>query len=134
MRRMRERRKAAGLRPITRWVPAVPHFAMPAAYSNHRLHDIRSLALHTLIAAKIEGNRSLLAVARRNLKRWRLRFRGAPARWWQEWDHLLNRSWPELAALLTDPGEEATRLRQSSPFAGVLTATERRKIYDAFRA
>jgi hypothetical protein len=134
MRRMRERRKAAGLRPITRWVPAVPPFARPAAYSSHRLHDIRSLALHTLIAAKIESNRSLLAVARRNLKRWRQRFKGAPARWWQEWDHLLNRSWPELAALLTDPGEEATRLRQSSPFAGVLTATERRKIYDAFRA
>jgi len=34
--------------------------------------------------------------------------------------------------LLTDPGEEATRLRQSSPFAGVLSEAERRSALNRF--
>jgi hypothetical protein len=34
---------------------------------------------------------------------------------------------------MTEPGENGARLRQSSPFAGVLSAEERRCIYDAFR-
>lgn len=33
---------------------------------------------------------------------------------------------------MTEPSEEGARLRQSSPFAGVLSQTERRRIYDAF--
>jgi hypothetical protein len=133
MRRMRARRKAAGLRPVTRWVPAGSQSTATPVFSDHRLHDIRSLALHALVVARIEQDRTLLKIARRNLARWRRRFSGQPEQWWLEWDHLLRRPWPELAALLTDPGQESTRLRQSSPFAGVLTVAERRRIYDAFR-
>jgi hypothetical protein len=36
--------------------------------------------------------------------------------------------------LLVSRSERATRLRQSSPFAGVLTPAERRRVYEAFRA
>ena len=90
--------------------------------------------MHTVIAARIAKNPALLAKARANLKRWRTRFAAKPDHWWLEWERLLRRPWPELAALLTDPGENATRLRQSSPFVGILTPTERRRIYDAFRA
>jgi hypothetical protein len=35
--------------------------------------------------------------------------------------------------LITELSENATRLRQSSPFAGVLSPVERRRIYEAFR-
>ena len=133
MRRMRARRKAAGLRPVTRWVPAVPLSQATPVYSDHRLHDVRSLALHALIGAKIERDPALLKIARSNLTHWRKRFKGPPDRWWTAWEQLLRRPWPQVAALLTDPGEQATRLRQSSPFAGVLTTAERRRVYDAFR-
>src|SRR5438445_7523534 len=51
-----------------------------------------------------------------------------------EWREILDRPWPEIAALITDADEPAVRLRQSSPFAGVLTPGERRRVYEAFRA
>jgi hypothetical protein len=35
---------------------------------------------------------------------------------------------------MTGFDEDAIRLRQSSPFAGVLTPAERRRIYEAFRS
>jgi ribosomal 50S subunit-associated protein YjgA (DUF615 family) len=43
----------------------------------------------------------------------------------EEWRDILSRPWPEIAALITDADEAAVRLRQSSPFAGVLTRAER---------
>jgi hypothetical protein len=95
--------------------------------------DARSLALHAVIARKIERDPRLLAKARRNLDRWRSA-RGREPHALAEWRRILARPWREVAALLVDPGEDATRLRQSSPFAGVLTPAERRRIYEAFRA
>jgi len=134
MRRYRARRRAAGLKLQRRWVPARPSARALAHYSDHRILEARSLALHCLIARKIERNPRLIDVARRNLARW-LRDRGAtPPYALVEWDEILRRPWPAVAALLTDPGEEAARLRQSSPFAGILTAAERRRVYEAFRA
>ena len=39
----------------------------------------------------------------------------------------------EIAAVMTDMNANSTRLRQSSPFAGILSASERKRIYEAFR-
>jgi len=89
--------------------------------------------MHAVIAAKIEREPKLLDIARNNLKRWRARSKGGAAAWHQEWCEILNRPWPEIAAIMTEPSEEGARLRQSSPFAGVLSAAERRRVYDAFR-
>jgi hypothetical protein len=100
--------------------------------SDHRFHDIATLALHA-IARKIEREPALLAVPRRNLQRWRSRFVKDPPRWWKEWEGILARPWSEIAAVLLDPAESATRLRQSSPFAGVLRPEERKAIHDALR-
>jgi hypothetical protein len=131
MRSMRARRKASGLKPVTRWVvegpPVGPH-------SDHRQLDIRSLAMHAAIAQKITRNPELLNVARANLRRWGKRWGRATPTWHGEWQAILKRPWSEIAALITDGGELATRLRQSSPFAGVLSHGERKRIYDAFRA
>jgi hypothetical protein len=132
MRRMRARRKAAGLKPIVRWVDATA--GALGRWSDHRLLDARSLAMHAVIAAKVERDPRLLEIARRNLDRWRAQGRKAPPRWLDEWRALLERPWPEVAAAMTDLGEEGARLRQSSPFAGVLTPEERQRIRDAFRA
>jgi hypothetical protein len=104
-----------------------------SGYSSHRLHEARSLAMHAVIAARIEREPKLLDIARNNLKRWHTRWEdGAPA-WHREWCKILNRSWLEIAAIMTEPSEEGARLRQSSPFAGILSVTERRRIYDAFK-
>lgn len=132
MRRMRERRKAAGLKSVVSWVSPEP--AVRAGYSTHRLLEARSLAMHAVIAQKIERDRQLLDVPRNNLKRWRARWERRPPAWHDEWTEILKRPWSEIAAIMTEPSEEGARLRQSSPFPGVLTAAERRRIYEAFRA
>ncbi|HTY49124.1 MAG TPA: hypothetical protein VMB48_05485 [Steroidobacteraceae bacterium] len=131
MRRLRARRKAAGLKQTVSWVP-VDVEARPV-YSDHRVLEARSLAMHALIARKLARDPSLLDKPRRNLQRWSSRWE-QPPRWAHEWRRILQRSWQEVAALITEPSERAARLRQSSPFAGVLTAAERARIYDAFRA
>ena len=128
---MRQRRKAAGFKLQSRWLqdgaPAAP-------YSDHRRLDLRSLAMHTLIARKIARAPGLLAVARKNLRRWGERWGEDSPVWLREWQAILEQPWGEVAALITELSPRATRLRQSSPFAGVLTPQERKRIYDAFRA
>lgn len=132
MRRMRERRKADGLKPVVSWVPhAIPK---RPGYSSHRLLEARSLAMHAVIAQKIDRDPKLLDIPRNNLKRWNARWEKEPPSWYGEWRGIMNRPWPEIAAIITEPSEEGARLRQSSPFAGVLSAGERRRIYEAFRA
>lgn len=104
-----------------------------SAFSSHRSIEARSLAMHAVIAAKIDREPKLLVIARNNLKRWRTRWEGGAPAWHREWCQILTRPWPEIAAIMTEPSEEGARLRQSSPFAGVLSATERRRVYDAFK-
>jgi len=90
--------------------------------------------MHTVIAQKIERDPKLLRIPRRNLRRWGARSGDPAPAWIKEWREILSKPWPTVAALITELSEEATRLRQSSPFAGVLTSFERRRIYEAFRA
>jgi len=131
MRRMRQRRRAAGLKEVISWQEVN---SRSTTYSSHRLIDARSLAMHAVIAQKIERDPKLLTIPRNNLRRWSARSGNSPPDWIQEWREILAKPWPTVAALITDPSEDATRLRQSSPFAGVLTSSERRRIYEAFRA
>lgn len=133
MRRYRVRQRAAGLRATTRWASAAPA-PLTEGLLKHRIIEARSLAMHCLIARKIAADPALLGIARRNLEAWLARYGENPPPALMEWRAILARPWPEIAALLTDPGEAAARLRQSSPFAGVLTSSERRRVYEAFGA
>jgi type II secretory pathway component PulL len=95
---------------------------------SHEWIDQRSLALHEAVAAKLEAQPALIRVARANLERW---LRGTETAALLEWRRLLDvLSMPDLLALLCSPGEDAARLRQSSPFAGVLSPRERQAILD----
>ena len=132
MRRLRERRKAAGLKAVVAWLPEEPK--KQPAYSSHRLLEARSLAMHAVIARKIERDPTLLAIAHRNIERWLTRWKEGPPAWLKEWQQMLKHPWQEVAALITEPSEHGARVRQSSPFAGVLTNEERWRIYEAFRA
>jgi len=102
---------------------------------SHAWIEQRSLALHEAVAATLEAQPELLEVERANLQRW-LSTNHAPVP--REWCQLLDASpLPALLALLRSPDDEAARLRQSSPFAGLLTPEERRSIlkeYESRRA
>lgn len=129
MRRYRARRKAAGMKTATSWVSRIP-----ATHSSHRIHDARSLAMHTLIAERISRDPALLEIALSNLRRWSAQRQGLLPAALAEWQPLLAQPWPQLAALLSEQSERAVRLRQSSPFAGILSPEERRRIREAIRA
>jgi hypothetical protein len=130
MRRMRARRKAAVFRPVLSWQEKA---AGTGTYSSHRVLDARSLAMHVVAAEKIERDPKLLEIPKRNLERWTARWGDTPPGWLNEWGQILRKPWPAIAGLITELSENATRLRQSSPFAGVLSPIERRRIYEAFR-
>jgi len=128
MRRYRARRRAAGLRTTTRWAPRVP------VWSDHRIAEARSLALHVLAARRITADPRLLEQARATVGRWLERYGARPPAALAEWRELLEQPWPVVAARATELSDDAARLRQSSPLATLLTAAERRRVRDAFRA
>jgi len=99
--------------------------------SDHRRLDERSLALHQLVAQKVQAVPALLDKARENMRRWQ-EASGSPSLAYAEWEQILSAPVDEVAAFLAERSERATRLRQSSPFAGILTEAERRAIYESY--
>jgi hypothetical protein len=132
MRAYRKRKREAGLKSVRHWEPA--EGAGVRQYSDHRILDARSLAMHCKIAQKISRDPELLNKAKANLERWNAKSEDPKPRYLREWKQILERPWPEIAELITSMSEDATRLRSSSPFAGVLAADERDQIYATFRA
>jgi len=99
---------------------------------SHQWIDQRSLALHEAVAVKLEMQPQLLNVVRANLQRW-LGAHPVPAL--VEWRDLMDRlPLPQLLVLLRSTSETAARLRQSSPFAGVLTPRERQSILSRYES
>lgn len=89
--------------------------------------DHYSLALGRAVAHHLmtDGSR-VKAIGRRNLARARTRHQTEPS-WLRRWQELLDGPEDQLVDVLTSPDEDARVLRQSSPFAGVLTPRERWK-------
>lgn len=96
----------------------------------------RSLWLGHATAGKLVANPSLvLQKARRNLTKLQLTHsRGASGRWLDEWEKLLSGPVDRILEALTSRTPRNRELRQNSPFAGVLTEEERRKVIKAFDA
>ena len=100
--------------------------------NDHTRINERSLALHVRVAEKLTADPSLLDIARQNIGRWQSSSDAAsPAL--AEWRQILDGSLADIVNLLIERSERATRLRQSSPFAGVLTEAERLAIFAAYR-
>jgi hypothetical protein len=131
MRAYRARKRAAGLKQVSEWITITPEATIP--YSDHRLLDARSLAMHCKIAEKINKDRNLFRIPINNLRRWSKNSSEQTPKYIKEWRQILDQPWSEVAAFITCFTEDAIRLRQSSPFAGVLKPLERKQIYDAFR-
>jgi hypothetical protein len=99
----------------------------------HELLDQRALAMERKVAEKLRADPALLARARVTLERW-LRTVSPQARpALLEWRRILDGSLEEICAVLESTDERATRLRQSSPFCGILSREERTKIIQAHR-
>lgn len=99
----------------------------------HRKLEERSVALHREIVQRIRRNPDLLGRVRERLSRdiRSGRFSISLADAMHEWLDLLDSSSVEqVLELLVDEGENARRLRQSTPFAGILTQEERRRVLE----
>ena len=93
---------------------------------SHELIDEVSLELGRRTAVRLQQQPQLLQLAHDNLARWSKQNANAPAllRCYAEWRERLNRPLEEICAVLTSETEEGQRLRQNSPFAGILSARE----------
>lgn len=96
-----------------------------------QLSESKSLALHTAVAAKLLADPQVLHRARERAAAW-LRD-GSAHRWYADaWLQVLAGQPAQIAEFLTDVGQRACALRQNSPFAGALTAQERKAVLQPF--
>lgn len=101
---------------------------------DHLLIDERSLAFDRLITTKLRSEPALVEKARSNLARWLKTCSPGARPTLLEWQRLIDGPFDELLALMEATDERATRLRQSSPFCGILTPEERLGIIREFQA
>jgi hypothetical protein len=102
---------------------------------SHEWIDARSLALDLAVAGKLRAEPDLLDRARRTLDRWLEQRRPAVPAVLLEWHEILTR-WPlgRILDLLTSSDETPRRLRQSSPFCGILSPEERLAIFKEYES
>lgn len=111
---------------------------MIAPRSNwHQQVDVRSLEMHQLVAQKIRRAPVLFQEVEAVLKRWLEQGQESEraSDTLSEWEQILgNSSREEILELISSDSEEAARLRQSSPFVGILTDQERKDIFARYEA
>ena len=90
--------------------------------------DQRSLALARAIVERIDQDQTRrgLDKARTVCARWS---HNTPQPVVDEWRQLLEKDWLKIREVLLSTDETGRRLRQSSPFCGILTPIERWRIY-----
>jgi hypothetical protein len=94
---------------------------------SHEVIDQRSLELHREVVRRLRADPTLLDIARQNLLRWLARpgVGDSLEFCYREWLKILNTKTAEdIFELLSSDTEEARRLRQNSPFAGILSPRE----------
>lgn len=91
----------------------------------HKEIDERSLAMHRLVAEKIRNDPALFEKAKMTLTRWRTTVCTNSQPYLEEWESLMNRGMETCLAVAVEDSERARALRQSSPFAGILSNEER---------
>lgn len=98
---------------------------------SHEEIDRRSLELARAVVAILDADpeRAELTKARERCVRWA---RESPSPAIAEWREILAREWGEIRTRLLDESEEGRRLRQSSPFSGVLSPRQRWEILRRF--
>lgn len=96
---------------------------------SHQWIDFVDLMAHRAMARKIRRKPDLFRRARLNIARWEKSNRGCPEPL-REWKQILRENdVKRVLRIMTRADEEGNRLRQSSPFCGILTAKERAAIW-----
>jgi hypothetical protein len=87
--------------------------------------DLRSLALHRLVAEKIRRDTALLDRAQATLARWRTSASPRTYGYLDAWQQLLQLDLEDCLAVATEESQRGDALRQASPLACLLTNQER---------
>ena len=101
---------------------------------DHRDIDERSLAFGRAIAERVLSSPELISQARATAQRWMTTCSPRAIAPLQEWLTALDQPIEQVVALLTSRDQRAIRLRQSNPFAGVLSNSERNAIIRQFES
>jgi excisionase family DNA binding protein len=133
-----EVRDEAGGRPVTRVIRERERRADDSidlqrliprrSRRTHRTAELQALAYHRLIAERLDDE--IVDEARMRLRRWRRESRIHP-RWSDEWERVLALPLPEIKKAISADTKRARELRQTSPFAGMLTEQERQRLVKA---
>ena len=101
----------------------------------HQPIDTVSLELGRRVASELCRRPEWLDVARSNLERWTHQNGGVPSlrQCYEEWQVLSSRPLEDVCTVFTAETEEGQRLRENSPFAGVLPPREVWEIKDRLR-
>ena len=101
---------------------------MGGVVKTHDDIDRRSMALARAVVDRIDrdAERRGLAKARSVCARWA---KSVPQPAVEEWHRLLENEWESIREVLTSDDETGRRLRQNSPFCGILTPIERWQLY-----
>jgi hypothetical protein len=93
--------------------------------NDHERAQARSLAYHAVVASRLDER--MVGEARHALFRWRELGRIDPS-YAERWERVLERPIGEIRKSLLDESTAGDDLRQNSPFAGLLSEPERRRI------
>ena len=91
----------------------------------HQAIDLRSLAMHCLVVEKIRKNPALFEQVKITLAHWRDVVCPATQPYLEAWDDLLKQGMETSFVVATEDSERGAEMRQSSPFAGILSNKER---------
>ncbi|WP_234358917.1 excisionase family DNA-binding protein [Plantactinospora sp. BC1] len=96
--------------------------------------QLKALWLHRAVAGRLVSDPdAVLAKAAANLERLRsVHPDGMAAKWLERWRAVLDAGVESVLTVLTSRRPDDVELRQNSPFAGVLSETERRAVLAAF--
>lgn len=98
----------------------------------HRLAELRSIALHRAVADELHRHPELVDAARERLRVWAAdgklheHYRDA-------WLTLLDEPLARVTELIVEDTERGRELRQATPFAGLISARERWRIWREVR-
>lgn len=93
----------------------------------HRRAELRGLAYHRAVASRLD--RGMVADARHLIWQWSAEGKLDPV-YAERWEELLSGSIAEIRQAIGEDSPAAAEQRQNSPFAGVLSEPERRRIIE----
>jgi hypothetical protein len=96
----------------------------------YRQPGLQGLAYHRALARRLR--RPMIDQARHVLWKWRAQGK-IDAHYADQWEALLDQPLPEIRRAVSEDSQAARDLRQNSPFAGMLSEPERRRILQELR-